>query len=286
MNIISQRSFATPQRGPINNAGFLDPQGNPYPVNDTTHAQWMLEHIDWLVSKGYELPSSVEMMGEISKHQTANVRNILVKQGWIVIQRPHIWHVRSIPDQANKVEDAVLSGKVKVKNQDYPIEIFEVDTHKMVKVDKEQLYNTGISEEMTRPQIFGWLRKKHGFTKEALRNMQENVVMFKQVVRNVSGDMQHWIIVDAYDISNDKDLAIKFNLTLMECGFKKDGEFYDRQLNHDNPNQEYQQLIEKIAHTFKQMVGPAIEVIPEKEFGRDDRSAIYVAQKKETDDFM
>jgi len=281
--MISQRNLQPPFKGPIDFAGFIDPHGNSYPVRDTTHAQWMLEHVDWLEAKGYQVPSSVKIMEELSKHQSANIRNILVKQGWLAIQSPARWHVRDIQGQAKQIEDAIHSRKVRIRPNDFPIELFQVDTDIMVRIDQEEFNESGITENMTRPQLYSWLHSKHGITKEALLNMQENVVMLREVMRKVNGEFQYWIVADAYDLVSEEDLLMKFRLALIESGLHKDDEIYDKQLNPNDPNGDYKRLVEKISNSLKQMVGPEINVITENEFGRDDRSAIYITRRVQRD---
>lgn len=273
-----------PMTGIIKYAGWLDPSGKPYPVSGdshVTHAEWMLEHYDWLVTKGWRLPSKIEMRSLVNKSQVANVRNILVKQGWIAIQSPSLWHIRDMRSQAQTIQDAIMSREVNVTDRDWPIEVFIVDTGDFVRIDRDELEDDLSTKQI---QVLAYIRKKHGFTKEALRNMSEYLVTFKHILKIENGQSHDYIIADSYGLVGDKDLQMKFNVAFMEAGMNmEDHGYYRKQLSQDNPNGDYQETVAKIDQSIKQMVDPKVQVIAEKEYGRDDRSVIYVQIPKPYD---
>jgi hypothetical protein len=245
----------------------------------------MFDHYDWLVSKGVQLPSSVEMIGLLQATQAANTRNLMVKQGWIAVQSPGRWHIKDLRSQSRIVEDAILTRAVNVQPKDWPIELFVVDSGEFVRVDKEDVESGDLGTMQM--NVLSYIHKKHGFTKEALLRMDENIITIKHVIRLSNGEEQDWMVVDAYDIEKNKDLSMKMNLALMEAGLtRNNGEFYHKRLNSADPNAEYQASVDKATRALQGMVDPAVKVIPEKEFGRDDRSVIYIQTPKESSDFF
>lgn len=284
MKIISSRSSQPPMIGKINYAGWIDPSGRTYPVTGDTHAQWMMENYDWLESKGIRLPSRVEMIDLVRQVQTANVRNILVKQGWIAVQSPGRWHIKDMRAQSHTIQDAILSRSVSIKDGDWPIEVFIVDTGEFIRIEKEDLEDDLGRKQV---QVLSYIRNKHGFTKEALLKTDENLVTFKHVIRMINGESQDWMVVDAYDLEGNPDLSMKFNIALMEAGLNKSGgEFYEKRLSENDPHFDYKSSVDKVSSSLKQMVDPKTKIIPEKEFGRDDRSIIYIQTPKAINDFI
>ena len=86
MNRISLRSLNPPQTGHITYAGFLSPDGKAYPINDSTHAEWILDNYDWIISKGAKLESTVILMEKIREGKTAEVRDSWFdRDGWLFI---------------------------------------------------------------------------------------------------------------------------------------------------------------------------------------------------------
>ncbi len=284
MKKLSIRSLQPPVTGKINFAGWIDPKEVTYPITDTTHAQWMLDNYDWLESKGWKLPSRVEMIGLVRQVQTANVRNMLVKQGWIAVQSPARWHVKDYRNQARIIQDTLLLRKVNIRPTDYPIEIFTVDTDQVDLIELQDLEEHGLTASFDHREVLSHFRTKHGFKKESLLNMAEHLVTFKRVMRTISGQSSDWIVADAYDLETDKDLQMKFNLAFMEAGLSKESHgYYQRQLSQDNPDQEYVSIVAKVENSIKQMVDPNVKIITEKEYGRDDRSVIYIQTPKPHD---
>lgn len=284
LNKLSIRSLQPPVTGKINFAGWIDPREVTYPITDTTHAQWMLDNYDWLESKGWKLPSRVEMIGLVRQVQTANVRNILVKQGWIAVQSPSRWHLRNFREQARMVQDTLLLRKVNIRDSDYPIQLFTVDTDQVDIISFEDLHDDKLTASFERGTVLSHFRTKHGFNKKALLNMAEHLVTFKHVIRLENGQHQDWIVADAYDLATDKDLLLKFNLAFMEAGMSKESQgYYQKKLSEHNPIEDYKNIVSKIEGAIKHMVDPGIKVLVEKEYGRDDRSVIYVQTPKPYD---
>jgi len=116
---------------------------------------------------------------------------------------------------------------------------------------------------------------------KAFLNMSEHLISFKNITKMNSDGHTDWIIADAYDLAGDKDLIMKFNLACMEAGMSKESiGFYKKMISDNN---EYKNIVNKVKEALKQMVDPAVKVILEKEFNRDDRSVISIQTPKAYD---
>jgi hypothetical protein len=121
----------------------------------------------------------------------------------------------------------------------------------------------------------------HKLKREAFLNMSEHLISFKNITKMNHGEHTDWIIADAYDLAEDKDLIMKFNLACMEAGMNKESiGFYQKMISDSN---EYINVVNKVAEALKQMVDPEVKVILEKEFNRDDRSVISIQTPKDYD---
>ncbi len=144
-------------------------------------------------------------------------------------------------------------------------------------IEKENLEEYGITASLDKHEILSSLRSKHGFKKESLLNMSENLVTFKKIIKVENGRSEEWIIADSYDLMENKDLQMKFNVAFMESGMQQESlGFYQKKLSDHDPDTEYHDIVMHIDNSVRQMLDPSIKLITEKEFGRNDRSAIYV----------
>lgn len=252
--------------GRIKYSGWLSPDGKLYPVTDTTHAEWILDHYDWLVSKGAKLPSTIEIRDKIKAKMGEDIRNLLARQGWIAIHTPTHWIVGSLSSSGKAIEDAILSGTVSLRPSDYPIEILDLSRGQQTKIDEDELKDRGIVASM-KP-----------FNTEKTRRTSDFLIHCTHSFK-INGDSKRdFVNFDMYDLLADADLSTKLKLALVENGMHSDSPgYYNKELTDHDKDSQYNYVVNQVFKSFKEMIkDPLVAVSLESPNSRTDRHNIYI----------
>jgi hypothetical protein len=244
MITISLRSLGNPTMGRVNYAGWIDPQGNVYPVNDMTHAEWMLEHYDWLLKKGYNLPKAESIRADIKRGMGETPAFELVKQNWVRIHTPSFYVLFDINRSGNLIRDAILTREINIRSNDYPINITELRRNQQFTFDEEEIKDKGIEAHLKMKTVESQLSSRH----------EEYYVNATQGTRVDKGNGQPIVYFDLYDLLRNEEIANSFKIALVENGMHMESNgLYVKNLNDPDFGAQYQDVVKKVVHAFKQI---------------------------------
>lgn len=270
MITISLRSLGNPTMGRVNYAGWIDPSGNVYPVSDMVHAEWMLEHYDWLIKKGYNLPSTESIRENIKKGMGETAAFELVKQNWVRIHTPSHYIVFDINRSGNLIRDAILVREVNLRPSDYPINITELRRNQQFQFDEEEIKDKGIEAKLKMKTIEGQISSRH----------EEYYVNATQVFRLSSDGERPVMCLDIYDILRNEEVANNFRIAMVENGFHRENNgLYVKSLPQHDFSSAYLSLIGKVVDSFKSIKGSNFEMVGvESVHGRKDKHTITITE--------
>jgi hypothetical protein len=269
MITISLRSLGNPTMGRVNYSGWIDPSGNVYPVNDMTHAEWMLDHYEWLQKKGYNLPSADSIRADIKRGMGETPSFELVKQNWVRIHTPSFYVVFDINRSGNLIRDAILTREISTKPNDFPIDIRDLRRNQNFKFDEEEIKDRGIEANLKMRTVESQISKRH----------EEYYVNATRGTRSVNGGWQSIVYFDIYDILRNDDMANSFKIALVENGLHREGNgLYTKALG-DDVNSQYNEVIKRVCESFKQIHKSSfIMVNIEPMQGRNDKTMIIMTE--------
>lgn len=236
---------AAPVSGPIYGAGFIAPDGTPYPMSedesgatDQTHGQWIEKHLDWLQAQGF-MDITKELVDD---YDGDALRDVLVEDDkWIHVFNQDMLSVDWL-DHATEalIRKAYLDGDID-KPSDGLVKVWQRHPDKTVTLDLSE------EESPLSASLSGILFIKGGEFKEVVED-PENFLRFTYIWTSEPNRLPSSVLVQVADLNEPGTSEEQPSMTLVigpdgQWVMDKDasGNWVPRPPTHEHPEADFPQ---------------------------------------------